>query len=96
VPNKLFNGCPYPGGGYAAGDFIVHFAGLKVPDRKAAIRNYAAMTRCRPFSLETPLNELEIDFVCTRSVIVSRSDQSPSHCTFDRTAMVYLMPTHRF
>jgi hypothetical protein len=43
VPNKLFNGYPYEGGNYAAGDFIVHFPGLK--DREAALRNYAAMAR---------------------------------------------------
>ncbi len=45
VPNKLFNGYPYPGAGYSAGDFIVHFAGLKAEDREAAMRNYSAMAR---------------------------------------------------
>jgi hypothetical protein len=45
VPNKLFNGYPYPGAGYASGDFIVHFAGLKAPDREAAMKNYAATAR---------------------------------------------------
>jgi hypothetical protein len=27
VPNKLFNTYPYPDGGYAKGDFLVHFPG---------------------------------------------------------------------
>jgi hypothetical protein len=45
VPNKLFNCYPYPGAGYAAGDFMVHFAGLKADDREAAMKNYAAMAR---------------------------------------------------
>jgi hypothetical protein len=45
VSNKLFNSYPYPGGGYAAGDFIVHFAGLKDPDHEAAMRNDTAMAR---------------------------------------------------
>jgi hypothetical protein len=45
VSNKLFNSYPYPGTGYASGDFIVHFVGLKAPDREAAMRNYAAMAR---------------------------------------------------
>jgi hypothetical protein len=44
VPNKLFNGYPYPGAGYTSGDFIVHFAGLAA-DREAAMKNYAAMAR---------------------------------------------------
>jgi Methyltransferase domain/galactosyl transferase GMA12/MNN10 family len=43
VPNKLFNAYPFEGGGYAAGDFLIHFPGLK--DREAAMRNYAAMAR---------------------------------------------------
>ena len=45
VPNKLFNGYPYPGGGYTSGDFVVHFAGLGAAEREAAVRNYAAMAR---------------------------------------------------
>lgn len=45
VPNKLFNGYPYPGAGYTSGDFVVHFAGLKATDREAAMRSYAAMAR---------------------------------------------------
>ncbi len=45
VPNKLFNGFPYPGGGYTTGDFIVHFAGLRRPDLDTAITSYAAMAR---------------------------------------------------
>jgi hypothetical protein len=43
VPNKLFNGFPHPGGGYAAGDFLVHLAGVRRPALDAAIRSYAAM-----------------------------------------------------
>jgi hypothetical protein len=45
VPNKLFNGYPYPGAGYTDGDFVVHFAGLGASEREAAVRNYAAMAR---------------------------------------------------
>lgn len=45
VPNRLFNGYPYPGGGYSAGDFLVHFPGLGGPAREAAMLNYAAMAR---------------------------------------------------
>lgn len=45
VPNALFNGFPYPGGGYARGDFVAHLAGLPDPARAAALHNYAAMAR---------------------------------------------------
>lgn len=45
VPNKLFNGYPYPNGGYADGDFVAHLAGLGSAEREAAVRNYAAMAR---------------------------------------------------
>jgi hypothetical protein len=43
VPNKLFNGYPYEGGNYEAGDFMIHLPGLA--NRAAALRNYAAMAR---------------------------------------------------
>jgi hypothetical protein len=45
VPNKLFNGYPYPGGNYAAGDFIVHFPSLRRPALEAAMHSYDAMAR---------------------------------------------------
>jgi hypothetical protein len=42
VPNTLFNAYPYPGGGYEAGDFLVHFPGMTRDRREAAMREYAA------------------------------------------------------
>jgi hypothetical protein len=47
VPNKLFHGHPYPGAGYANGDFRVHFVGLPASDREAAMKSDAAMARER-------------------------------------------------
>ncbi|MFO0804145.1 MAG: hypothetical protein U0791_13610 [Gemmataceae bacterium] len=41
LPNKLFNAYPYPGGGYEAGDFLIHFPGLDRVRREAAMREYA-------------------------------------------------------
>jgi hypothetical protein len=42
LPNALFNGYPYPGGGYEAGGFLVHFPGMDRTRREAAMREYAA------------------------------------------------------
>jgi hypothetical protein len=41
LPNKLFNAYPYPGGGYEAGDFLIHFPGLDRVRREAAMREFA-------------------------------------------------------
>jgi hypothetical protein len=45
VPNKLFNAYPYLDGGYANGDFLVHFAGCRRPGLEGMMRNYAAIAR---------------------------------------------------
>jgi len=45
VPNALFNGYPYPGGGYEAGGFVVHVPGVGSNRRLALLRHYAALTR---------------------------------------------------
>jgi hypothetical protein len=45
VPNKLFNAYPYPDGGYATGDFLVHFPGCQRPGLEGMVRSYAAMAR---------------------------------------------------
>lgn len=45
VPNKLFNGYPYPGAGNASGDFMVHFPRVAAEVREAAMKNYAAMAK---------------------------------------------------
>lgn len=45
MPNKLFNAFPFKDGGYASGDFIVHFPGMRGSIREMIARNYAAMAR---------------------------------------------------
>jgi hypothetical protein len=42
LPNKLFNAYPYPGGGYEAGDFLVHFPGIGRSRRESLMAEFAA------------------------------------------------------
>lgn len=45
VPNKLFNAYPDPDGGYATGDFVVHFPGRRRPGLDGMMQSYGAMVR---------------------------------------------------
>jgi hypothetical protein len=45
LPNTLFNGYPFPGGGYTSGDFVAHFPSLRGRQREDAMTRYAALAR---------------------------------------------------